>query len=66
MNDRSLLLDGEVALTVAGLGAQSGLVDFAIVAGLSTWVERQEQIDALLPTPNTLQRLVALWGRSVL
>jgi phosphatidylserine/phosphatidylglycerophosphate/cardiolipin synthase-like enzyme len=66
MNDRSLLLDGEVTLTVAGLGAQSGLVDFAIVCGLSTWVERQEQIDALLPRPNTLQRLVALWGRSVL
>lgn len=66
MNDRSLLLDGEVALTVAGLGAQSGLVDFAIVCGLSTWVERQDQIDALLPVPNTLQRLVALWGRSVL
>ncbi|MEZ5293158.1 MAG: hypothetical protein R2745_18905 [Vicinamibacterales bacterium] len=66
MNDRSMLLDGEVALTVAGLGAQSGLVDFAIVCGLSTWVERQDQIDALLPVPSAFQRLIARWGRSVL
>lgn len=66
MNDRSALLDGEVALTVAGLGAQAGVVDFALVCGLSTWVERQDQIDALMPSPSALKRLVALWGRSVL
>ncbi|MCC6992805.1 MAG: hypothetical protein IT181_27620, partial [Acidobacteria bacterium] len=66
MNDRSMLLDGEVALTVAGLGAQSGVVDFALVCGLSTWVDRQAQIDALLPAPSAFQRLVARWGRSVL
>jgi hypothetical protein len=66
MNDRSMLLDGEVALTVAGLGAQSGVVDFALVCGLSTWVERQEEIDALLPSPSAFQRLIARWGRSVL
>jgi hypothetical protein len=66
MNDRSMLLDGEVALTVAGLGAQAGVVDFALVCGLATWVERQAQIDALLPSPSALQRLIARWGRSVL
>ncbi len=66
MNDRSMLLDGEVALTVAGLGAQAGLVDFALVCGLSTWVDRQSQIDALLPSPSALQRWIARWGRSVL
>ncbi len=66
MNDRSMLLDGEVALTVAGLGAQAGLVDFALVCGLSTWVDRQSQIDALLPSPTAFQRLIARWGRSVL
>lgn len=66
MNDRSLLLDGEVALTVAGLGAQAGVVDFALVSGLSTWVETQAQIDALLPSPSWFQRLIARWGRSVL
>ncbi|HUU33850.1 MAG TPA: hypothetical protein VMW48_07280, partial [Vicinamibacterales bacterium] len=66
MNDRSMLLDGEVALTVAGLGAQAGVVDFVVVCGLSTWVERQAQIDALLPVPSAFQRLIARWGRSVL
>lgn len=66
MNDRSMLLDGEVALTVAGLGAQAGLVDFSLVCGLSTWVDRQSQIDALLPSPSAIQRLIARWGRSVL
>ncbi|MGE0124631.1 MAG: hypothetical protein AB7U25_17020 [Vicinamibacterales bacterium] len=66
MNDRSMLLDGEVALTVAGLGAQSGLVDFSLMCGLSRWVERQADIDALLPSPSAFQRLIARWGRSVL
>ncbi|MGE4082617.1 MAG: hypothetical protein AB7H93_06415 [Vicinamibacterales bacterium] len=66
MNDRSMLLDGEVALTVAGLGAQAGIVDFAIVCGLATWVTEQAQIDALLPVPSAFQRLIARWARSVL
>ena len=66
MNDRSMLLDGEVTLTVSGLAAQAGVVDFALVCGLSTWVENQAQIDALLPSPSAFQRLIARWGRSVL
>lgn len=66
MNDRSMLLDGEVVLTIAGLGAQAAVVDFALVCGLATWVERQAQIDALLPSPSALQRLITRWARSIL
>jgi hypothetical protein len=66
MNDRSMLLDGEVELTVSGLAAESGMLDFIIVCGLTTWVDDQKQIDALLPAPSAFKRLVARWGRSVL
>jgi hypothetical protein len=66
MNDRSMLLDGEVELTVSGLAAQSGMLDFVIVSGLTTWVDSQAALDALLPPPTAFRRLVARWGRSVL
>ena len=66
MNDRSMLLDGELELTVSGLAAQSGMLDFIVVCGLTTWVERQADIDALIAPPAGWQRLVARWGRSVL
>jgi len=66
MNDRSMLLDGEVELTVSGLAAQSGMLDFIVVCGLTTWIDDQAQIDALLPVPSALQRLLARWARSVL
>ncbi len=49
MNNRSMLIDGEAALTVSGPAALTGLIDFLMVTGLSTWVETQEQIDALIP-----------------
>ena len=66
MNDRSMLFDGEAAVTVSGPAALTGMLDFIMVAGLSTWVERQEQIDALLPPPSGFKRLLARWGRSAL
>ena len=66
MNDRSMLLDGEVELTVSGLAAQTGLLDFVWLAGLTTWVENQEQIDALLPKPTAFKLRIARWARGVL
>jgi phosphatidylserine/phosphatidylglycerophosphate/cardiolipin synthase-like enzyme len=66
MNDRSMLLDGEVAMTVSGQAATTGMLDFLTIAGLSTWVERQEDIDAKLPPPSGLHRLLARWARSLL
>jgi hypothetical protein len=66
MNDRSMLLDGEVTLTVSGVAAGSGMLDFIAVAGLTRWIERQEDLDALLPPPSSFKRLLARWGRNVI
>ncbi len=66
MNDRSMLFDGEAAVTVSGPAALTGMLDFVMVAGMSTWIERQEQLDALLPPPSRFKRLLARWGRSAL
>jgi hypothetical protein len=66
MNDRSMLLDGEVAMTVAGPAATTGMLDFLTIAGLSKWVDHQEQIDAMIPPPSALHRLLARWARSLL
>ena len=66
MNDRSMLLDGEVELTVSGLAAQSGMLDFIVICGLTEWVDSQEHIDRLIAPPGKLIHLVARWGRSVL
>jgi hypothetical protein len=66
MNNRSMLIDGEAALTVSGPAALSGLIDFLMVSGLSTWVETQQQIDALIPPPSTLKRFTARWLRNII
>jgi hypothetical protein len=66
MNDRSLLLDGEVMLTVSGVASGTGMLDFITVTGLTRWVEKQADIDALLPTPSSFKRLLARWGRNVI
>jgi hypothetical protein len=66
MNDRSMLLDGEVALTVSGTAALSGMFDFLAIAGMTDWIDRQDQLDALLPAPSGWQRLLARWARSIL
>jgi hypothetical protein len=66
MNDRSMLSDGEVELTVSGTAALSGMFDFMSVAAITTWIDRQEQIDAFLPVPTAWKRLLARWARSEL
>ena len=48
-NDRSLLLDGEAMSLVAGVESLATLLDFVAIAARSTWVETQEELDALLP-----------------
>ncbi len=39
MNDRSMLLDGEVEMTVSGPAALAGMFDVLTVAGMTTWIE---------------------------
>lgn len=59
LNYRSMVLDGEVEITVTGWDTLPGLVDFLLVFGLTEWVEDQEHLDALLPPPSGMTRRVA-------
>jgi hypothetical protein len=60
-----MVIDGEVGLTVSGPAALSGLIDFLMVSGLSTWVETQREIDALIPPPSVTKRMMAHWLRNI-
>jgi hypothetical protein len=59
LNYRSMVLDGEVEITITGWDTLSGLVDFLLIAGLSEWVEDLEHLDALLPPPGGMTRSIA-------
>ncbi len=59
MDYRSMVMDGEVQITMSGWNTLAGLVDFMILAGLCDWVETQEEFDALLPPPGGFTRTMA-------
>ncbi len=59
MDYRSMVMDGEVMVTVTGWEALSGLIDFLILPGLTEWIETQERLDELLPPPSGFNRKVA-------
>ncbi len=61
MNYRSLILDGEVSCVVAGPSALIGYVDCLRILGLSTWVEDQKVLEALLPAPEGLMGKLGRW-----
>jgi len=58
-NNRSMVLDGEVALVVAGWSALFGLPDLLIVAGLSEWIDDLEELEVLFPGYQGLQRRIS-------
>jgi len=58
---RSMFLDGEATVLLSGRAAVVGLVDFALLAGLSVWVDDLQALDDLLPPPSTLQLRFAHW-----
>ena len=51
-NSRSLIMDGEALIVVAGTHAMVSYLDFALLFGLTTWVEDVEQLDEFLPQPS--------------
>ncbi len=59
MNYRSMVLDGEVEITVTGWDTLSGLVDFILIVGLTDWIEDLDELDALLPPPGGTTRRLA-------
>ena len=62
-NTRSLAQDGEVAFVAAQWQAINGLMDFIVIAGLSTWIEDLETLEELFPGYDGLARRISRWIR---
>jgi hypothetical protein len=58
MDYRSMVMDGEVQITVCGWSALTGMMDFILLAGLCEWVDTQEDLDRLFPPPGGLTRKI--------
>jgi hypothetical protein len=58
MDYRSMVMDGEVMITVNGWNALTGLLDFLVLPGLTEWIETQERLNELLPPPSGFNRKV--------
>jgi len=58
-NNRSLALDGEVALVVGGWSALFGLPDFLIIVGLSEWIDDLDEMEELFPSYKGLERRIS-------
>jgi len=63
---RSMVLDGEASVLLSGRAAVVGVVDFALLASLSVWVDDLAVLDDLLPPPSGFHRLVAGWAALLL
>jgi phosphatidylserine/phosphatidylglycerophosphate/cardiolipin synthase-like enzyme len=59
MDYRSMVMDGEVQITLGGWNSLAGLIDFLFLVGLCDWVDTQEELDALLPPPGGMTRSLA-------
>jgi hypothetical protein len=66
MDYRSMVMDGEVQIILAGKQALIGIMDFLIIAGLCEWVETPEEIEELLPAPSSINRTIAGWMKLAL
>ena len=64
-NNRSMALDGEVALVVSGFSALFGLPDLLVIAGLSEWIDDLEELEALFPDYGGIRRRISHWIRVV-
>jgi hypothetical protein len=63
MDYRSMVMDGEVQVTVTGWTVLSGVLDFAQLLGLSEWPETQAELDRLLPPVSGLSKKMANLGK---
>jgi len=61
-NNRSLFMDGEAAVLVSRWTSLLAVPDFLLLAGISTWIDEQEELDRLLPPPGGLHRWL---GRTI-
>lgn len=63
---RSMFMDGEASVLMAGWSGIVGLIDFGLIANLSVWVDDLTMLDQLLPAPSSFQRGMARWIRPLL
>jgi hypothetical protein len=63
---RSMFMDGEASILLAGWSGIIGLIDFGLIANLSIWVDDLDLLDQLLPPPTGFHRRVARWLRPLL
>jgi hypothetical protein len=63
MDYRSMVMDGEVQVTVTGWTVLSGVLDFVQLLGLSEWPETQAELDRLLPPVGGMSRKMANLGK---
>jgi len=55
-DNRSLLMDGEAAVLVSRWTSLLAMPDFLLLAGISTWIDEQAELDRLLPPPGGPKR----------
>ena len=63
---RGMMTDGEVLQVTAGPWAPWVVSDMWMLAGSTTWLESQEDLDRLLPPYGEWQRRIGRWLRKVL
>src|SRR5205814_8127969 len=56
---RGLMLDAETSMIVSGFQASSGLVDLFYLMARTTWIERDAEIDRLVPARRGLAARLA-------
>jgi hypothetical protein len=66
MDDRGLMSDGEATLIVSGPQASVGLVDLFYMMARTTWLDRPEDLERLLPRQSSLISRFAQWIRATL
>ena len=63
---RSMMLDGEVMVVVAGWNALHGLMDFIFLMGNSEWVDSEEELQLWLPEQSNFKRKISRWMKIML
>jgi len=66
MSIRSMALDGDVTVLVAGPWALASFFDLVFFTSGVNWIESMEELNALYPPPGFLQRRIGWWTRMTL
>jgi phosphatidylserine/phosphatidylglycerophosphate/cardiolipin synthase-like enzyme len=63
---RGMMLDGEVLYVLSSEWSLWAYTDFFFLLGSTTWLESQQQFDALLPPYSQLERRLGRWFRKAI